>query len=352
MTRRAALRATRRYADYVCPQCRDPVGREKEAYHCARCAIIFPVLFGIPDFRLSPDRYLSLSEERAKAKRLHDYAQTHSFAETVAEYYRITDDVSPEMAVRFSEYVLAGEARGSAALGAIPARDAGAGRLLDVGCGAGGTVAAAARTGRDVTGIDIALRWLVIAQKRLQEEGLSGELVCGDIANPPFADKAFDCVIATDLFEHLPDPDAGAGAIRSLLAPSGQIYATGANRLTVTRYAPAGLWGVGYLPTSLRRRYVVWRCGIDTLRFLKMQSPSSLSRLFARAGFTDIRPSPLTISSDRGATLKPFRRLIFGLYRALCRVAITRAVLVRVGPVFEISAINPATLSSTKRTTS
>lgn len=352
MTGHASRPVTRRSADYVCPQCREPVVQENEAYPCDRCAISYPVLFGIPDFRLSPDRYLSLSEERAKAKRLHDYAQDHSFAETVAEYYRITDDVSSEMAVRFSDYVLAGEARGHAALRAMPAQEAGARRLLDVGCGAGGTVAAAARTGRQVTGIDIALRWLVIAQKRLQEEGLSGALVCGDIAMPPFADKTFDCVMATDLFEHLPDPAAGAGAIRSFMAPSGQFYATGANRYTLTRYAPAGLWGVGYLPTSLRRRYVVWRRGIDTLRFVKMQSPSSLSDILARTGFTDIRPSPMTISPDRGTTQKPLKRLMFGLYRGLCRLAMTRAVLVSAGPVFEINATNPATTSSTKRTTS
>jgi 2-polyprenyl-3-methyl-5-hydroxy-6-metoxy-1,4-benzoquinol methylase len=299
---------------------------------------------------LESDRYLTLEQERAKAAGLHDFSQTHSFVETVAEYYRITDDVPPDMAAHFANYVIAGEVRGRTVLDKLPLDGLERAGLLDAGCGAGGTVAAAARAGQAVTGIDIALRWLVIAQKRLAEEGLAGELVCADIANPPFADAVFDRISATDLFEHLPDPAAGARSIRELLAPDGRLYATGANRFTLASYPPAGLWGVGFLPTKLRQRYVVWRRGFDALRFLAMLSPAGLARHLAAAGFAGIRTAPMTISSDRGLSFGIPKRFALGLYRQLCTIALTRMVLLRIGPMFEITARRVKSAPSSERT--
>ncbi len=63
------------------------------AYGCAKCRQSYPILFGIPDFRLQGDRYLSLEDERAKASKLHAFAEDHDFRELVAFYYSITDDV-------------------------------------------------------------------------------------------------------------------------------------------------------------------------------------------------------------------------------------------------------------------
>ena len=341
--------ATRQRRDYICPQCRAPVMEEEARYVCAGCNKDYPVLCGIPDFRLAPDRYLTLEQERAKATRLHSYAQDHSFAETVAEYYRITDDVPPAMAARFADYVLAGEARGRALLDGFPSDS---GRLLDVGCGAGGAVVAAARIGQSAGGLDIALRWLVIAQKQLTEEGLSAELVCADITHAPFPDGAFERVLAADLFEHLPETSAGAQAISTLLAPGGHLHATGANRYTLAPYPPAGLWGVGYMPASLRRRYVVWRRGLDTLRFLNMLSPNGLARALRRAGLEKTKVAPMRVSEDRGHAFGAAKRFALTLYRQLRANALTRKVLLHIGPVFEISARRAPSTPSSKRTLS
>jgi 2-polyprenyl-3-methyl-5-hydroxy-6-metoxy-1,4-benzoquinol methylase len=350
MNSNASYSRTGRPGAYVCPRCRADVTRQGDVHVCARCGADYPILCGIPDFRVAADRYLSLEDERAKATRLHDYSRTHDFAETVAEYYRITDDVPPDMALRFADYIFAGEARGRAVLDKLPLADAARTDLLDAGCGAGGLVAAAARAGQAVTGSDIALRWLVIARKRLDEEGLDAELVCADVAAPPFADATFGRIAATDLFEHLPDPAAGARSIRALLAPGGLLYATGANRYTLATYLPAGLWGVGFLPAGLRRRYVVARRGFDTLRFLAMQSPSGLARLLAAAGLAGIRVAPMTVPVERGLSFGPPKRLALGLYHRLCTIAPTRAALLRISPVFEISARCPNGAPSSKRT--
>lgn len=331
---------------YLCPRCRAPVATDGSAYRCAGCGATYPVLCGIPDFRLAPDRYLTLEEERAKAARLHDFARSHSFAETLAEYYRLTDDVSPAMALRFADYVTAGEARGRAVLQQLtPGR-----RLLDAGCGAGGLVTAAARAGLAVTGTDIALRWLVIAAKRLEEQGLQAELVCADIGRPPFPDAAFDRIAATDLFEHVTDLPQVAGALIHLLEPGGALYGTGANCHTLAVYPPAGLWGVGYLPAALRGRYVTARRGIDTLRFLSMQSPGSLARALRQVGFTAVETRPMAVPADRGAGLGPAKRSLIGLYRLLRELPVARWPLLRLGPVFEILAQRPREGRRSERT--
>lgn len=331
---------------YLCPRCRAPVARQGDAYACPDCRATFPILCGIPDFRLAPDPYLSLSEERAKASRLHAFARGHSFADTVAEYYRVTDDVPPAMARRYAAYVLAGEARGRAVLPRLGAPE---GALLDAGCGAGGLLVAAARAGQAATGVDVALRWLVIAKKRLEEEGLSAELVCADIGASPFPDEAFARVAATDLFEHVADLDGAAVALHRLTAPGGRLYAAGANRHTLAPYPPTGLWGVGMLPRGLRQRYVVARRGIDTLRHLRPVSPWGLARRLRAAGFTEVTPSPMTIPLDRAPTLGPLQRRVLPLYGRLRTMPVAGAALLALGPAFEATATRPLSSGGQQR---
>lgn len=334
--------------DYLCTSCRAPVSRQDAGYHCGNCGRSFPVICGIADFRLAPDRYLSLEDERAKAERLHDFARRHSFARTVAEYYRITGDVPEKMAQRYARYVMAGEARGHAML---PALLAGQRKpelpLLDAGCGAGGLVVAAARAGHRVSGLDIALRWLVIAAKRLDEEGLSAELICADIACPPFAEGRFDAVAAVDLFGHLPDEATGASAMLRLLAPGGRLLATSSNRYTLAPHPVAGLWGVGYLPGGLRRRYVIARRGFDTLRYFRFLSPGALGRTMKQAGFEDVRLEALAVAPETGA--QRLRRLAIRLYRGLRAVPIANRLLLRLGPVFQLTARKPVAPFSDQR---
>lgn len=320
-------------AVYFCPACREACTEMPDAWHCPDCERDFPVLFGIPDFRLSGDRYLSLDDERAKAARLYEFGRDHSFAELVEEYYRITDDVPPEMAKRYAGYVISGEIRGAEVLPRLPRSD---GRTIDIGCGAGGLVLAMARAGRAVTGTDIALRWLVIAKKRLEEAGQSADLVCADILAPPFPPESFNQAAALDLFEHVAPCSAVAAEIHHLLAPGGTLYATAANRFTPAAYPPAGLVGVGFMPEGLRRRYVIARRGLDTLRHLNMQTPRGLELCLSDAGFAPVDVMPMEIGPDR--PLGPLARRIRPVYSWLRDRPVSRSILTAVGPVFEVLA--------------
>ena len=329
---------------YLCPACRTPVIRQVAGWHCDSCTRDYPVLCGIPDFRLAPDAYLSLADERAKAQRLHEFSQYHTFEETIAEYYRITDDVPPDMAPRFAAYVRAGVSRG---FGVLDKLGPGAGPLLDVGCGAGGLVVAAAQAGQQVTGLDIALRWLVIAQKRLTEAGLSAELVCADITAPPLAAESYDRIAATDLFEHLPDQAGGAQSLRRLARPGARIFVTGANRFTLAPYPLAGLWGVGFLPARLRRAYVIRRRGLDTLRHAALTSPRQLARSLATVGFVEVRTSALDVSSRQFKQSPGLLFVAISVYKRLRTLPIARDLMTLTGPAFEITASVAETIPAT-----
>ena len=73
--------------EFVCPECRARVEEGDGGYYCACCTRSYPILLGIPDFRVRGDLYLSLEDERAKAALLHEFAAKHDFRELVAYYY-------------------------------------------------------------------------------------------------------------------------------------------------------------------------------------------------------------------------------------------------------------------------
>ncbi len=114
-------------------------------------------------------------------------------------------------------------------------------RLLDVGCGTGGTLERLRPLGR-VVGLDLEPLALAFCRERGQRE-----LVCGSATALPFADGAFDVVLALDVLEHIPDHEAAAREIARVLAPGG--YAL----VTVPAYR--SLWSRHDLALMHQRRY-------------------------------------------------------------------------------------------------
>ena len=322
---------------FVCPQCRLPVQADAQAYRCVPCERSYPVLFGIPDFRLRSDRYLGLEQDRAKAARLADAARTRSFEQLLDFYYEITDDVAPQLAVRYKAAQLNAVRHMeplAADLAAATAPIAGA-IALDAGCGAGGLLIASHRKGVSIVGVDIALRWLVICRKRLDELGVQVPLVCADLADPPFLPETFAAIAAVDLVEHVPDVRQMLASLAALAQPSAPLWITAANGRTLGPHPSTRLWAIGWFPAAARNWLLRMLRGVDALRFAQLLTPGDLRRIAAQAGLivTEARPRRLAAPDRRYPVAD---RVLMQLYRWLARTPVMDRLLLHLGPSFEI----------------
>ncbi len=95
--------------------------------------------------------------------------------------------------------------------------------VLDVGCGDGSTLLAAAEAGAHVTGLDRSARMLESAQARAAERGLTLDLHEGDAAALPFADASFDLVFAVTMLCFVEDPSRVLGELARVTRPGGRV---------------------------------------------------------------------------------------------------------------------------------
>lgn len=317
-----------RFPILVCPRCRAAVRKGGEAYACGGCGATYPILFGIPDFRLQGDRYLTLDQERAKAAKLAAFAQDHSFDELLDYYYQITDDVTPDRAARFAHTVRQGVKRANAALHDLAPSPGGA--LLDAGCGAGAALIAGQGRFGSVVGLDVALRWLVIAKKRLEERGLPAVLVCGHAEAPPFADGQFSHVLALDLVEHTEDPRLAITAFARQLEPGGRCWLSASNVYWLGPHPATGQWAAGVTPPSVRA-WLSRARGYDPLRNVTPISTTAIRRAAADAGLEVRSIAPR--SAPASERERP--SLTLQAYRGLAASPLARPLLREAGPAFE-----------------
>jgi SAM-dependent methyltransferase len=333
-----------------CPVCRVPARDEGDRYHCTACGRSYPVLHGIPDFRLRSDLYLGLAQERAKAARIATEARRRPFEELLDYYYQITDDVPPELARRYRASVL-GAPRHLQELGAEVARSMNhkpSAVALDAGCGAGGMLVVLSKAGVPVVGLDIALRWLVICRKRLDELGIGAMLVCGDLEQPPFLPGTFDAVTAIDMIEHVRDVPATLASIGALMKPDALSWLTASNSRTPGPHPTTRIWGIGWLARPLRSWLLRRLRGVDSLRFSHLLTPGQLGRLSARSGLTVRSAAPRRIGAP-DSNYSAWERWLMRCYTALARAAPTRRLMLLIGPSFELVLCRKACITR-KRT--
>ena len=105
-------------------------------------------------------------------------------------------------------------------------------RVLDAGCGAGYGSAELAEVAGSVTGIDIAPAAVEYARAHYAQPRLAFEQAsCTQL---PYADGAFDLVVAFEVIEHLENWRDFLGEVRRVLASSGQLIVSTPNRLYYT----------------------------------------------------------------------------------------------------------------------
>ena len=90
--------------------------------------------------------------------------------------------------------------------------------VLEVGCGAGRVAREVARSGRQVTGVDISGEALRLARAAAAEEGLDIAWRKAPMERLPFADASFDAVLTSHTLEHVQDLDVAVAELRRVAA--------------------------------------------------------------------------------------------------------------------------------------
>lgn len=106
----------------------------------------------------------------------------------------------------------------------ILAAVAGAGRVLDAGCGSGRLTVALARAGAEVTGVDTNASQLDVARGRAADAGVELELLEADFnSSLPFADGAFDAVTSRLALMAAVDSVTTLRELARVLRPGGRL---------------------------------------------------------------------------------------------------------------------------------
>jgi SAM-dependent methyltransferase len=270
---------------FVCPACRGPLEESQAAYTCHGCKRPYPIVAGIPDFRLRPDPWIGIPEDREKAMRVAEATHDLPFPEAVRRYWDMTPDTPRERVRHFVQHAERSLERSREWIGriAIPAES---GTWIDLGAGTGDLAAAAGRRGLRVVAIDIALRWLVIARRRPELEG--SLVVCCAAEQLPFPDRSFAGAFSLGLLEHCPAPEPVAREARRVLVPGSHLRLRTVNRYSMLGEPHVGLWGVGLVPRRHADAYVRWRTG-QRYQHHRPLSPREVARALRVAGFSDVR---------------------------------------------------------------
>lgn len=128
-----------------------------------------------------------------------------------------TEDLAP--LVRLSER------RKASILGRSVAR-AGGSTVLEVGCGDGYLTWRLAEAGCFVTGTDIADARLEQARARTSLAGTPPTLVRAAAEELPFESGSFDCVVCSEVLEHLPNPQSAVAEAARVLKTGGAYIVT------------------------------------------------------------------------------------------------------------------------------
>ena len=161
----------------VCPRCRGALATRADAFDCERCRVHYPIVLGIADFRLEADPWIGLEDDREKARRLETSSRGASLEAMVRTYWAMTPGTPVEQASRFLQHVMSAGTRSSEWVERLdPPGGRPSGSWLDVGTGTGDLACAVAERGVRAVGIDVAMRWLVVARRGGERGGAEGDV--------------------------------------------------------------------------------------------------------------------------------------------------------------------------------
>jgi len=163
--------------------------------------------------------------------------------------------------------------------------------ILEVGCAAGTTGAAALAEGKCNTyvGIELFEPAAARAKQRLTDV-LVGNVETMDIPLPP---RSFDALIIAEVIEHMIDPAAVLARIAPLMRPGARVFASSP---CISHWSN--------IVNLVQGRFEYTDTGMMDRTHLRWFTPDSFARLFKEAGFVDVSVAPLNKISPKARLVR------------------------------------------------
>ncbi len=318
-----------------CPLCRGDLNDRTESLECSACRRAFEVVDGIPDFRLAMPSWIDVVEDTNTAREL-SRANLPLNELVRAVYSRRVDDVA--WVDRRTRQVLEGSERLRDDVRSWLAPVIAGGPFLDLGCGGGMLMAAAAdvHPGLQTVGIDVSMVWLVVAKRLVAEQGGRPILAAAMAEALPLADESIAAVVSLDVIEHVADPEVYLQEVNRVVEVGGRVALSTPNRFSLTAEPHVSVWGVGWLPQRFQRDYVRWRSGKPYESTVLMSSVGLAKKLRRNTRFKFRILIPKIADPDI-AHFPPIKRKVARLFNRISQTALLRPIFLAIGPFFRVT---------------
>ena len=320
-----------------CPRCRRTLVPLREGeLQCTRPGRphSYPIVAGIPDLRATLEADITVARERADARVLAEMLSRQ-------DGDGLSEDVSLlERGGAFSEDSGIGSAYGNSedVLNDWQELDRyipDPRMVLDVGCGSGALLEAAARRWPVCVGVDSSLRRLVLARHRLKQAGVRARLVCANVDALPFVDGLFDRVIAEWVLERAPRKERALREWNRMLSEHGRLWISTSNRWSVSRDPQLGIPALSWLPMQLVDLWAKWH-GL-TFPQRALVGTKRLHRLLDETGFSRVRLGKPVADASSETPSTPRSAMTIGR-KSLYDLALVREIAKRVRPMLLATA--------------
>ena len=320
---------------WVCPSCRSAltVSERDSRLTCTGCAAEFGIFGGIPDMRVDRPAWIDVDDDREAAARLDRDFRSKPLEAMVRAVFESQPGRSQQQIDMRTRQVLVAPGRLTTQLdGWLHAATSRPG-FLDLGCGPGMLLAAAAGRGVPGLGIDVSLVWLVVARRMIEQHGGVATLCAGFAESLPLRDASTPAIVSLDVIEHVGDQSRYLAEIDRIASDGATIALATPNRFSLAAEPHVHVWGVGWLPARLQARYVRARSGrsYDFVRLLSVAGLTLLLRRHTRFSGRFLVPQ---VPEDEIEGMHARRARVARLYNRLSESPLLRWPLLGVGPFF------------------
>ncbi len=114
--------------------------------------------------------------------------------------------------------------------------------VLEIGCGAGLVASDIAKSGANLTAIDLTSQAIEITKSRFQMENLDGSIMQMDAENLSFDDSSFDFVVSWGVIHHSGNMEKIISEIHRVLRPGGKAYIMVYNKNSIRYHIYCRFW--------------------------------------------------------------------------------------------------------------